>query len=117
MSLTGTPEADLHTHTIASGHAYSTINARVALSNKNWSADGRVVFMPKMGGTQLHLGGSLHYADLQQGSTVRYRQRPLVHFTDARFVIGNEDMGRHARECTRVRPRRQRAARGAHASW
>lgn len=57
-----------------------------ALSNKNWGADGRLVFMPKMGGTQLHLGGSLHYTDLEPGSTVRYRQRPLVHFTSQRFV-------------------------------
>lgn len=56
------------------------------LSNKNWSADGRIVFMPKMGDAQLHLGGSIHYADLQDGSTVRYRQRPLVHFTSERFV-------------------------------
>jgi putative hydrolase len=30
MPLTGTPEADLHTHTIASGHAYSTINEMAA---------------------------------------------------------------------------------------
>lgn len=57
-----------------------------ALSNKNWGADGRIVFAPKMGDAQLHLGGSLHFADLQTGSTVRYRQRPLVHFTDQRFV-------------------------------
>ncbi|TMM49782.1 porin [Qipengyuania marisflavi] len=56
------------------------------LSNKNWSADGRVVAMPKMGGTQLHLGGSIHYTDLEDGSTVRYRQRPLVHFTSNRFI-------------------------------
>jgi len=56
------------------------------LSNKNWSADGRVVFMPKMGSTQLHLGGSIHYADYETGSEVRYRQRPLVHFTGDRFV-------------------------------
>lgn len=56
------------------------------LSNKNWGADGRLVFMPKMGETQLHLGGSLHYADLEPGSTVRYRQRPLVHFTSERFI-------------------------------
>jgi phosphate-selective porin OprO/OprP len=56
------------------------------LSNKNWSADGRVVFMPKMGSTQLHLGGSVHYADYETGSEVRYRQRPLVHFTGERFV-------------------------------
>lgn len=56
------------------------------LSNKNWSADGRVVFMPKMGGTQLHLGGSVHYTELESGSTVRYRQRPFVHFTGERFI-------------------------------
>ncbi len=56
------------------------------LSNKNWSADGRVVFMPKTGNTQLHLGGSIHYADYETGSEVRYRQRPLVHFTGERFV-------------------------------
>lgn len=56
------------------------------LSNKNWSADGRVVFMPKMGETQLHLGGSLHYTSLEDGSSLRYRQRPLVHFTGTRFV-------------------------------
>jgi phosphate-selective porin OprO/OprP len=57
------------------------------LSNKSWSADGRVVFMPKMGDTQLHLGGSVHYTDLNDASdTVRYRQRPQVHFTGERFV-------------------------------
>lgn len=56
------------------------------LSNKNWSADGRAVFSPKMGDTQLHFGGSLHYSDLESGSSVRYRQRPLVHFTSERFV-------------------------------
>ncbi|MEO1920873.1 MAG: porin [Sphingomonadaceae bacterium] len=56
------------------------------LSNKNWSMDGRVVAMPKLGSTQLHFGGSAHYADLEAGSTVRYRQRPQVHFTGERFV-------------------------------
>ena len=56
------------------------------LSNKNWGADGRVVFMPKMGDAQLHFGGSVHYYDLEAGDTVRYRQRPLVHFTSERFV-------------------------------
>ncbi len=56
------------------------------LSNKNWSADGRAVFMPKMGDTQLHLGGSVHYTGLEAGSTKRYRQRPLVHFTSDRHV-------------------------------
>ena len=64
------------------------------LSNRNWSADGRVVVNPKLGGddTVLHLGGSIHYADLQSGETVRYRQRPLVHFTSTRFInTGNLD--------------------------
>jgi phosphate-selective porin OprO and OprP len=58
-----------------------------SLSNKSWSADGRVVFMPKLGDTQLHVGGSVHYAELNDAATtVRYRQRPLAHFTDERFI-------------------------------
>ena len=57
-----------------------------ALPGKSWSADGRVLFMPKLGDAQLHLGGSVHYAELETGGVVRYRQRPLVHFTDQRFI-------------------------------
>lgn len=60
-----------------------------ALSNKNRGADGRIVFMPKAGDTQFHLGASVHYADLEDLSTVRYRQRPLVHFTSQRFIDSN----------------------------
>jgi len=57
------------------------------LSNKSWSADGRIVFMPKTGDAQLHFGGSMHYSELRDASdTVRYRQRPLVHFTGNRFI-------------------------------
>ena len=56
------------------------------LSNKNWGADARVVVNPDIGSAKLHLGTSVHYADLEAGSTVRYRQRPLVHFTDERFI-------------------------------
>ena len=56
------------------------------IPSKNWGADGRIVFSPKMGDAQLHLGGSVHYNDLESGSTVRYRQRPLVHFTSVRFI-------------------------------
>jgi len=55
-------------------------------SNQNWGADARVVAMPDIGSAKLHLGASVHYADLEAGSAVRYRQRPLVHFTDERFV-------------------------------
>ncbi len=57
-----------------------------ALSNRNWSADGRIVAMPVVGKARFHLGASVHYTDLESGSTVRYRQRPLVHFTDDRWV-------------------------------
>ncbi|NVE93681.1 hypothetical protein HUO12_02095 [Altererythrobacter sp. JGD-16] len=56
------------------------------LSNDEWSVDGRVVYMPKLGNAQLHLGGSLHYRELEEGATTRYRQRPLVAFTDERFI-------------------------------
>lgn len=57
-----------------------------ALPGRNFSIDSRVVYMPRLGETQLHLGGSLHYADLASGSTVRYRQRPFVHFTSERPI-------------------------------
>lgn len=55
--------------------------------NNSYGFDGRVVFMPKMGATQLHLGGSAHYRDLGDAvSSVRYRQRPFVHTSDTRFI-------------------------------
>ncbi len=49
--------------------------------------DGRIVFMPKLGEAQLHLGASYHWRDLGDAiSAVQYRQRPLVHTTDTRFI-------------------------------
>jgi phosphate-selective porin OprO/OprP len=56
------------------------------LSSHNWSLDGRVVVAPKVNNTQIHLGGSLHLTELEGGSSVRYRQRPLVHFTSERPI-------------------------------
>ena len=56
-----------------------------AMPSQAWSADGRVVYVPKLGDTQLHFGGSVHFADTDSIS-LRYRQRPLVHFTLERFV-------------------------------
>ncbi len=59
--------------------------------NNSWGADTRLVYMPKMGGTQLHLGGSLHYRELKDAaSSVRYRQRPFIHTTDTRFLATPE---------------------------
>ena len=56
------------------------------LPNGNTSVDARVVVAPKLGDTQLHFGSSIHYNDLGNNNSVRYRQRPLVHFTDNRFI-------------------------------
>lgn len=55
--------------------------------NNSYSFDGRVVWMPKFGATQVHLGGSLHWRDFQDLATVtRYRQRPFIHSSDTRFL-------------------------------
>lgn len=55
--------------------------------NNSYSVDGRVVFMPHLAGGQLHLGGSLHYRDLNDGGdSVRYRTRPFLHNTDTRLI-------------------------------
>lgn len=57
------------------------------LSNRNYSVDGRLVYMPRFDGVQLHLGGSLHYAKLTGDFTeVRYRQRPFEHYSSERFI-------------------------------
>ncbi|HEY0112592.1 MAG TPA: porin [Allosphingosinicella sp.] len=50
-------------------------------------ADARLVYAPKLGATQLHLGGSAHWRDSGDAAgTARYRQRPFVHTTDTRFL-------------------------------
>jgi len=51
-----------------------------------YSIDARAVFMPKVGGGQLHIGGSIHYRDLKNLESARYRARPFVRTTDIRFV-------------------------------
>ena len=56
-------------------------------SNNSRSFDGRVVFMPKLGDTQLHLGASAHSRKFNDfASSARYRARPLTRTTDVRFV-------------------------------
>jgi len=51
------------------------------------SLHGRLVFMPKIGDGQLHLGGSLHSRKLNNaGPSVTYRARPFIHTTNTRFV-------------------------------
>ena len=52
--------------------------------------DGRVVYAPKLGGIQLHVGASAHIRDTGDaaafGPPVRYRQRPFVHTSNTRFL-------------------------------
>lgn len=55
--------------------------------NDAFGVDGRAVFAPKLGGAQLHFGGSAHWRDVGDVATTgRYRQRPLIHSTDIRFI-------------------------------
>ena len=55
--------------------------------NNSYSLDGRAVFMPKLAGGQLHIGGSVHMRDFNdQQATARYRVRPFVHTTDVRLI-------------------------------
>jgi phosphate-selective porin OprO and OprP len=56
-------------------------------TNNSYSFDGRAVVMPKLGSSQLHLGGSYHVRDFNDAATTtRYRARPFVHTTDLRLV-------------------------------
>lgn len=55
--------------------------------NNSFSVDGRAVFMPKLAGGQLHIGGSIHYRELNDQPNVgAYSARPFVHTTDVKFV-------------------------------
>jgi phosphate-selective porin OprO/OprP len=58
--------------------------------NNALSVDARIVYAPKIGGTQLHLGGSAHYRDngytAEAGPPTRYRQRPFLHTSNSRFL-------------------------------
>ncbi|MAF29973.1 MAG: hypothetical protein CL820_08910 [Croceicoccus sp.] len=58
-----------------------------ALDNRNEGGDLRIAYTPKAGNTQLHVGGSVHYTDLD-GLTenLRYSQRPLARPPRTRFV-------------------------------
>lgn len=54
------------------------------LPSKAWSVDGRLVYAPRVGDTQLHFGGSVHLNNPPSGASVRYRQRPSVNITNER---------------------------------
>ncbi len=56
-------------------------------ANNSYSVDGRLVFSPKIGKGQLHLGASAHMRDYNDATpTSRNRARPFVHTTDVRLI-------------------------------
>jgi phosphate-selective porin OprO/OprP len=56
-------------------------------SNNSFSVNGRVVFMPKLGDGQLHLGASAYYRKFNDLAHVgSYGARPFVHTTDVRLI-------------------------------
>ena len=61
--------------------------------NNAYGFDGRAVFAPKMGNSQLHFGASAHWRDLNDVPVPRYRQRPAVHTTDVRFIDTGSILG------------------------
>ena len=58
--------------------------------NEAVSVDARLVYAPKLGNTQLHLGGSAHHRDnggtAERGPATRFRQRPFIHTSNTRFL-------------------------------
>jgi phosphate-selective porin OprO and OprP len=72
---------------LVQGGVFTDNAAELLDTNNSYSLDGRVVFMPKLGRGQLHIGGSAHYRDFNDASaTARYRVRPFVHTTDIRLI-------------------------------
>lgn len=61
-------------------------NDLISDTNNAVSFDGRVIWMPKFGDTQLHLGGSGHWRNINDAPAVRYSPRPFIHTTNARLV-------------------------------
>lgn len=47
---------------------------------------GRLVFAPKLGENQLHLGANVNYRDVNDARFVNYRVRPFIHTPDVRFI-------------------------------
>lgn len=56
--------------------------------NNSYGVDGRVVYAPRLGKTQLHLAASAHWRDLKRLSEAgtRYRQRPYLHTSNSRLI-------------------------------
>lgn len=56
--------------------------------NNSFSLDQRLVFAPKVGDVQLHIGGSYHWRNLKRVADTPslYRQRPYLHSSNTRIL-------------------------------
>ncbi len=56
--------------------------------NNSFSFDQRIVYAPRLGDTQLHLGASAHWRELNRlaETPTRYRQRPYLHANNSRVL-------------------------------
>ena len=57
-------------------------------TDKSFGFDGRLVYAPHLGSTQLHFAASGHWRDLNglEASGMRYRARPFAHASNSRFL-------------------------------
>ena len=71
-----------------SDSADSLTNDEDGDENNSFSTDGRIVFAPKWGKTQLHFGASGHWRRLNRiaEEDQRYRQRPYLHTVNTRYL-------------------------------
>jgi len=54
--------------------------------NSELTYSGRLVFAPKLGDSQLHLGANVNMRDINADKGVNYRVRPFIHTPDVRFI-------------------------------
>lgn len=68
--------------------ANSSDGANGGDENDSFNVHGRAVYAPKLGGTQLHIGGSAHLRELNRlaETPMRYRQRPYLHGSNSRVL-------------------------------
>lgn len=61
------------------------LDALMGNEERGHSFDGRVVYAPKLGGGQLHMGASVHLRSFDPAS-LRYSVRPFIRTVDTRFA-------------------------------
>lgn len=74
-------------HLVSAGAFTDDFDALTNDENDGYSLDARAAWFPEIGErTRLHLGGAVHWRDIREPAALRYRQRPLLHATDIRFI-------------------------------